>query len=256
MSTKPGPIERAYRGETTAGAALGMDMEPEQLDLLRKGDGRLPDNVFRLARKAGPGRNPGSPNRKSADYVKYFTQKFGDPVDYLGSTYRMPLDQAVELVLAAENYNDRELRLLKLCDQAADAMSKALSEGWSGEKLKTVVRMVEAVERAANGMKAKPGDIAVKVLAHQLNAAKEAAQYIRSKKPTEIAVEGNLDFRAFFVGQHGGAAAPQVEALANAANAVNKGLLTESDLKDLRIIDGEFTTVDDDGDDDSGDLAE
>lgn len=252
MSTKPGPIERAIRAETTAGAALGIDMQPEQLDLLRDGDGRLPDNVFQLARKAGPGRTPGSPNRKSAEYVKYFTQKYGDPVDYLGSTYRMPLDQAVELVLAAENYNDRELRLLKLCDQAADAMAKAISEGWSGEKLKAVARMVEAVERAANGMKAKPGDIAVKVLAHQLNAAKEAAQYIRSKKPIEHIVDDKLDFRAFFIGQHGAAAAPHVEALANAADAVNKGLLTEGDLKDLRIIDGEFTTVSDGDDDGEG----
>lgn len=244
VSTKPGPIERAFHAEHGVGAALGVDMDPEQLDLLRGPDGRLPDNVFQLARKAGPGRTPGAPNRKSAEYVKYFTHKFGDPVDYLGSTYSMPLDQAVELVLAAENYNDREARLLKMCDQAAEAMMKAIAEGWSGEKLKAVARMVEAVERAANGMKAKPGDIAVKVLAHQLNAAKEAAQYIRSKKPTEIAVDAALDFRAFFVGQHGDAAAPQVQALANAADAVNKGLISESDLRDLRIIDGEFTAVD------------
>ncbi|WP_226018116.1 hypothetical protein [Novosphingobium sp. FKTRR1] len=248
MSTKPGPIERAFHADLGVGAALGVDMEPHQLDMLRGEDGKLPGNVFQLARKAGPGRPPNSPNRKSAEYAKYFTHKYGDPVDYMGSTFSMPLDQAVELVLVAENYTEREERLLRLCDQAAEAMVKAVSEGWSGEKMKSVVRMVEAVERAAGSMKAKPGEIAVKVLVHQLNAAKEAAQYIRSKKPTEHVVDANLDFRAFFVGQHGTEAAPHQQALANAADAVNKGLISESDLQDLRIIDGEYTSINaDDG---------
>ncbi len=223
------------------GAALGVDMDAEQLDLLRGEDGKLPANVFQLARKRGPGRTPGSPNRKSAEYVKYFVHKYGDPVDYLGSTFSMPLDQAVELVLAAENYPDREARLLRMCDEAVEAMAKAISEGWSGERMKAVVRMVESVERAANGMKAKPGDIAVKIWLLQKDAAKEAAQYIRSKKPTEHVVDANLDFRAFFVGSHGDHLEPEQRALANAADAVNKGLIGEGDLKELRIIDGEFT---------------
>ncbi len=240
MSTKAGPLEREHADLDLGSSMMGVACDPVQLDAFRDADGKLPANVFQLNRASrGRGRPLNSKNRAAGEYARLHIHKFGDPRDYLGSLWSTPLDQAVELVLAAENYQDREDRLLKLCDEAGAAMSKAIAEGWSAEKLKAVAQMVDAVERAANSMKAKPGDIAVKILSIQMNAAKEAAQYVGPKMPSELAVDANIAFRAIFVGQHQHGDSPVQHVLENAANAVNKGLVSESALLDMRIIDGE-----------------
>jgi hypothetical protein len=199
-------LERAFREEVEIGAVLGVQSDPLQLDAFRDEKGKLPSNVFQLARKPGPGRAPGAKNKRGPVLAKLICNQSGDPVLFMASIYSMPLDQLVELI-------------------------KIASPG-SG--------------------KAPPGDLAIRALSVQLQAAKEVSQYVHSKKPVEHIVDASVDFKAFFIGQHGLDSAPAQQALANAAEAVNKGLISEADLRDLRIVDGEFSELPMTSDEDDG----
>lgn len=246
MSTKPGPLERAFRDET-AGEVFGLACDPIQLDAFRDETGRLPTNVYQLNRATrGRGRTPGAKNKSSAEYARLHIHKYGDPRDFLGSLHSTPLDQAVEMVLAAENYQDREERLLRLCDEAANAMVTAVKEGWSGEKLKAVARMVESVERAANSMKAKPGDIGAKILAIQKDAAKEAAQYIGSKMPVAVHMSNKTDAVVIIPGIN----APLDIAQQSLQDHINANGLAGIDFEQMKLIEAAPA------DDDEGGLAD
>jgi hypothetical protein len=140
-------LERAFREEVEVGAVLGVQSDPLQLDAFRDDKGKLPSNVFRLARKPGPGRSPGAKNKRGPVLAKLICNQSGDPVLFMASLYSMPLDQMVELI-------------------------KIASPG-SG--------------------KAPPGDLAIRALAVQVQAAKEVAQYVHSKKPVDVNVSRKTD---------------------------------------------------------------
>lgn len=190
-------MERAFREEADSGALLGLPNDPEQLDMLRDKHGALPKNVFQLARAQGPGRRPGSKNKRNANLAKLVCQQHGDPVLFMASLYSMPLDQVVELMKIA----------------------------------------------APGAGKAPPGDLAAKALAVQLQAAKEVSQYVHSKKPVETSIGLTEDFRAIFVGS-----SPEQIALQRAHDAVNSGMVSRDQIAGMRIIEGEFSVFDDDGD--------
>lgn len=80
--------------------------DPEQLDLLRDANGRLPANALLTLRKAsherGRGRPPGSANKASKQIAKWFIGKYGDPLDVLGEIMVTPTDVLVEQLKLAQ----------------------------------------------------------------------------------------------------------------------------------------------------------
>jgi hypothetical protein len=105
-------------------------------------------------------------------------------------------------------------------------------------------QVVELMKIAAPGSgKAPAGDLAAKALAVQLQAAKEVSQYVHSKKPIEANVNVHEDFRAIFVGS-----SPEQIALQRAHDAVNSGMVSREQITGMRIIEGEFSVVDEDED--------
>jgi len=112
MSSKPSSLEAAARDvfdSESAGAGIaGVATEGRQLDLLRGGDGKLPDNVFQLVREEperarGRGRPKGARNKANGDLAKLLAHKgYSDPVEFMASLYTMPTDQVVELAKIAD----------------------------------------------------------------------------------------------------------------------------------------------------------
>lgn len=233
MSIKTGSLEAAFTdacGEEGTPAFAGATVE--QLDLLRDEDGRLPADVFRKIRQ-GPGRRPGSRNRRSTDLAKLICQKNGNPVLFMASIYSTPLDQLVEMLMAAEGVPEREHELLSLIDRAAMLMEQAAREGWGAERLKAIAQMVESVERAAASLKSKPGEIALKALAHQLSAAREVSAYTDSKKPIEANVNHKVD-AVIFMGA-GAPNDPAAQAMLRTHEAINSGVIDTSQIEELRF---------------------
>lgn len=238
MSTKPGPIERSFDDAHAGTGMLGADVGADQLDLLRGADGRLPHNVFQISRQRGAGRPTGASNTKTKDVARLFQQRWGDPLNHLGSIMATPTDQGVEMLILAEGGRDKEKKLEALCDEAMEMLKRALDEDWSEKRLKVVEKIVDSAERAALALKNKPGDLALKFENLRLMAAKEATKYVHSAMPVKMQIDSNASFRAFFVGQHGSAGGGQAENFKMAADAVNKGRLDELGLQALRLIDG------------------
>jgi hypothetical protein len=111
-------------------------------------------------------------------------------------------------------------------------------------------QMVELIKLAAPGDgKAPPGDLAVKALSVQLQAAKEAAQYVHSKKPTEVAVDHRVDGTIVgFVAPGQGNIGPVGEVMKRIGDAVQAGDIDAGQVLDIRVVDGEYRMPDDDGD--------
>lgn len=102
MSTEPSSLEKSIRAVT--GESLTAGMEPEQLDLLRDGRGKLPADVFQRMRvqARGRGRPVGARNKRTDDLARLIAQQHGDPVMFMASLYSTPLDQLIELMIIAD----------------------------------------------------------------------------------------------------------------------------------------------------------
>ena len=105
MSNNLDGFEKALLGEHEPIQFRYMP-DPEQLDLLRDPQGRLPANALRTLRKAQPysgrGRKPGSGNKASKQIAKWFIEKYGDPLDVLGEIIVTPTDILVEQLKLAQ----------------------------------------------------------------------------------------------------------------------------------------------------------
>lgn len=246
-------------------AALGVDRDAEQLDLLRDpATGKLPGNVFRIMRSGagqrGPGRPAGSRNRTNDQLAKLIVQQHGDPVLWLASIYAMPLDQMVELLLIAEGHHEREARLNDLIEAFGKQLSERAAGQLSESAAKVLDRAVARIESVANSLKAKPGDIALKALGHQIAAAKEVALYSNSKKPIAVEHDVRVDGTIIMPSVQQAISSDPAQGLAaRVLNAINGGLIDASQIADLRVadgdrlvIDGEFVDVDQPGGDDEG----
>lgn len=269
MSTKPSSLEKAWSDGARGGGGdgyapvgiFGAEASPEQLDLLRDDNGKLPQNVFSMVRARGPGRPKDAINKASREVAKFILHKYGCPVEYLASIRSMPLDQCVQSLMEAEGFSEREEKLFSLIEQANAMMIKAMDENWSEEKLKLVDRMLERIERAASSMKAKPGDLAVKALSLQMNAAVNEARYVRSQKPVEANVNIKSDGTILMGGavtsaEWQGGQGPVGEVLRQIESAVKNGDIDASRLSDIRIVDAEYHVVGDDESDDDADIGE
>lgn len=185
------------------GTILGAETDAEQLDLLRDPDtGKLPANVFQLSRaraqRTGPGRRPGSRNKRSDQLARYVTEKYGDPVEGMAAIYAMPLDQLVELLLVADGSKDREDRLITLAERTEAFVERLYADSEAGraltdKQIENLDKLVERVGDLAKVLKTKPGELALKALNTQLAARREVANYVHSKKPIAVDLTRRAD---------------------------------------------------------------
>lgn len=237
--SEPSSLMRAMQAE--AGTVLGVETDAEQLDLLRDPHtGKLPSDVFKLARSQAQARGPGRPkgvgNKKTGQLAKLIVQKYGDPVEGMAAIYAMPLDQLVELLLIADGSKDREDHLIVLVERTQMLVDRLL-DGEQRVPLtdKQVNRLTELVDRVgdlAKSLKTKPGELALKALNTQLAARREVGMYVHSRMP--IAIDQNV--RADVILN-----IPGLTDAAHLADYVESPELTDQDLNALEYT--PFTTV-------------
>ena len=207
MSSGPTSLEAAHADvidssesvDAGRGAVLGMESEPQQLDLLRDEDGKLPSNVFRLLRQEpekarGPGRPKGSRNKASDDLAKLIGHKYGNPVEFQASIYAMPLDQLVELLQVADGTIERRDRIEELLvglAEKVEALGTRQGHVMMPEDYRALTKACDSLATAASKLQGKPGDLALKALNLQLLSASRVSEYTDSKKPTEHKVDFN-----------------------------------------------------------------
>ena len=204
MSTGPTSLESAAQEvidseRESGGGVLGVPTEAEQLDLLRRDDGKLPSNVFQLVRNnaaeakaRGPGRPKGSRNKRSDDLAKLIAHKFGDPVEFQASIYAMPLDQLCELLLVADGTVERQEQLDEMMMQLAERVRELSRGNLLADNRDSIDRLAdacEALESAAKSRASAPGKVAIAALNLQLAAAGRVSEYVHSKKPTDVKVD-------------------------------------------------------------------
>lgn len=187
-----------------AGSLLGVEADAAQLDLLRDPDtGKLPANVFQIARQraepSGPGRPKGAGNKKSEALAKYIIQQYGDPVLGMAAAAAMPLDQFVELMLIADGSKDREDRLMVLADRTQTFVDRLLDDASNGGKPltdKQITRLGELVEKVSDltrTLKVKPGELGLKAYIAQRDTRKEVARFVHSPLPVAVDVNHKAD---------------------------------------------------------------
>lgn len=237
MSTDLGSMEAAFVDQCGERPVLGGAATIEQLDLLRGPDDKLPADAFRRMRieQRGRGRPAGARNKRNTDLGRLICEKSGDPQLFLASVYSTPLDQLVEMMLIAEGVPEREDRLLRLCDSVEEMVETAHREQWSEARLKVLEKIFSAVERAAGALKAKPGEIALKALGHQITAAKEVSPYVHSKKPTDVNVKQTLDGVIFMPAPQGSADDPIDAVMRRTVEAINNGTIDPAKVVDMRF---------------------
>lgn len=257
MTAKPSSLEAALRDRAGSEGIMGADVSPEQLELLRGADGRLPQNVFRLMRapeRRGPGRPKDARNKRSQDLAKLIIHKHGDPVMAMAAMYAMPIDQLIELILIADSTAEREERLLQLVDKAGELIDTLMASIKAGgliasdkldSRIDKVSTLLDRVFDAAKALKMKPGDLAIKALNLQLAAAKATAEYVHSKKPVEANVNVKSDGVLVMPGAPAGATFDAADALVrqaadSIAEALRTGRIEASDLTGLRLIEGQL----------------
>lgn len=191
MGAEPSALMRAMSAE--AGTITGVDVDSEQLDLLRDGEGKLPNDIFRRMREnadRGVGRPAGSGNKRTQALAKLVVHKFGDPVEALASIYSMPLDQLCELLVIADGSRKREEKLAESLGELREVIRGALNRRGTLSETQTeqLTTLLDRVESGFRVLKVKPGELALKALIAQRDAAREVAQYVHSKMPVAIDV--------------------------------------------------------------------
>lgn len=271
MSSKPSSLESAMRraAEEPAQAGLfGVEADASAVDALRRADGTLPPDVFRILRRTppaarGPGRPKGAGNKRSEQLSRLIIHKYGDPVEAMASLYATPLDQLVELVLIADGTQERQRQLDELVSELARGVHdlvKASRGNVSAESINRLADACEALESAARRSQGKPGDVAIKALNVQLAAQKATAEYVHSKKPVEANVNVKSDGVLVFPGGVAGGFDQLDDRTRHAGALIQKALeggqitsdmLANMTLRDGQLVDAEWDDVDD-GDADSG----
>lgn len=251
MSSAPSSLESAFRDATTGGALAGVDIDPEQLDLLRDTDGKLPSNVFRLLRQGkaikGPGRPRNARNKRNVKLAKLICQEHGDPVMFMASVYAMPLDQLVELMRIADNSAEREGQLTALIDRLEASILQIVKKGTlKAEEVKRFDHLVDRLIDVSRILQFKPGELAIRALATQVAAAKETAPYVHGKQPISVDVTGKVDGVLIIPGVNAPAGIDHTEL----KQAIDQGGLDRIDFEAMTLLppdrgeDAEYEEID------------
>jgi hypothetical protein len=256
MSTDRTSLDRAFHEEAGENRAMfGADISAEQLDMLRDGDGKLPGNVFQMARQQAAqrsaGRPKGSRNRRSDDLARLIVHQHGDPVMAMASMYSRPLDQMVEALLIADGTQERQRQLDANIAELSMAVKLAAGAikgaGADMEAINRLADACEALESVSRRSQGKPGDLAIKALNVQLAAAKATAEYVHSKKPVEAVVKHQADAVIMFPSLSGirGTNFDQLDSGTREAGEIiqrslKSGAITPDMLVDMQFIDGQL----------------
>jgi hypothetical protein len=245
VSTEASSLEKAFRAECEGGAMLGADTDANQLDLLRDpATGKLPANIFQLvrqgeARRQGPGRRPGSLNKRNERLAKLICQTHGDPVMFMASIYSMPTDQLVELLKLADDSAAMEERLFRLAEQIEAQISEMLKKGLgTAAERKQLDSLVDRLGDIAKVLRTKPGALAVQALALQKQAAQEVAQYVHGKQPVVVNHEGKIDATLLIPGLNAPVMDPK-----HLEDEIRRRGLQGVDFENMQLIDGEYSEV-------------
>lgn len=249
MSSGASSLATAFEQIAPAPGIMGAEASAEQLDLLRGEDGRLPDNVFQLAREAErkAGRPKGAVNKRSSDLAKLLASKFPDPVQFQASIYAMPLDQLCEALLVADGTIARQRAVDALLEDLGDRVGElakaAKGKGASADAIERLAEACEALEGAARRSQGKPGDVALKALNLQLAAARTVSEYWHSKKPVEAVVTHRADAVLVMPSAQPAAGFDAVDETTRMAGqllaqALAKGTLTGDQIAGLQLVDG------------------
>lgn len=244
-----GSLGRAFRAVTDGSAVAGVPVEPSLLDGMRGDDGRLPADTFRQLRRgySGRGRPPGAGNKRNQKIAQLVCQEAGDPVLFMASLYRMPLDQLVELLRLADDSAAMEERLYRLAENIEADIAKLAGKGnLTKAEGQLVERLVDRLGDIAKVLRVKPGDLAVKALALQKQAAAEVATYVHGRQPVSIDVKGKADMVLLVPGLN----APLGDAK-HLEDEVRRRGLEAVDFENMALLpvpdaeDGEFSEVED-----------
>ena len=199
-------LERAIEAETGTplGGLLGVVTTPAQLDLLRGEDGKLPSDIYRRVRAnampEGPGRRPGSLNRRNKQIARAIAERANgqDPLLAMVDDAFMPLDQFVELMMAADGSRDREERLYQLADRTQALVDRLFDDTESGHSLSdkqvdNLGRLVEQVSNLTRTLKVKPGELGLKAYVAQRDTRRILARYMHSEMPVAVDVTTRAD---------------------------------------------------------------
>ncbi|HEV2747741.1 MAG TPA: hypothetical protein VGW34_10650 [Allosphingosinicella sp.] len=233
VSTGPSSLEKAFRGAVEdGGALLGVNVDAEQLDLMRDEAGKLPTNVFQITRtERGRGRPRGSVNKRNQKLAKLICHEHGNPVLFMASVYSRPLDQLVELLRIADGSADREARLMEVVEQSL-AYIGTIRGAADRETLTKLTNLVDRLADLAGELRSKPGELALKALVTQLQAAKATAEYTDGKQPVSIDVKAKADLVVFapeLLKQH------DIDP-AELETAINARGLEAFDLDEMRLL--------------------
>lgn len=125
MSSRAGALKSAMQDEAgDAGAeGFGFMPDPQQLDLLRDRNGKLPADALRRVRvERGRGRPPGARNKRTEAVARWFIGKYGDPLSALGEIINTPTDVLYEQMVLAQGGEAKGKRV-----SGRDAMELRLS---------------------------------------------------------------------------------------------------------------------------------
>lgn len=191
MSNDQSSIEKAVRETVIGPGMFGGETSAEQLDLLRDGDsGDLPNNIFPLVRRKGPGRPAGSGNKVTKKIAQLICQTHGDPVMELASLGFMPLDQMVAAQWYATGLGDTETRLHKMLDRVErEIAQKDLDKDTRQELRELSESLLQSITKIAS----KKVDLARHALTIKKDALKETATYTHGKQPITVHQTGKAD---------------------------------------------------------------
>ena len=111
MSSGPSALLGAMQ-DAAGGSDFRFLPDPEQLDLLRDKNGKLPNDALRQMRmRRGPGRPPLARNKRTEKVAKWFIEKYGDPLAALGEIINTPVDLLYEQMILAQGGESKNKRV-------------------------------------------------------------------------------------------------------------------------------------------------
>lgn len=252
MSAEPSSLEKAIEAE--AGGLLGVLASPEQLDLLRGEDGKLPADAYRRMRAsvpAKPGRPKGSLNKRNRQIARILSERSGgrDPLLAMADDAYLPLDQFVELMMIADGSREREERLFTLAERTQRLVDRLFDDADAGialsdKQFERLGSLVEQVSNLTRTLKVKPGELGLKAYVAQRDTRRILARYIHSEMPVAVDVTTKADVILNI---------PGLTDAAHLAEYTDSPELTEADVNRLEHVpfgdveDGEFEDVDGEG---------
>jgi hypothetical protein len=206
-----------------------LDSLPDanQLTMFDDGGSRL-DRAALAAIRTGPGRRPGSRNKRQKQIADFIVQNYGDPLLSQANAAFMPLEVLVRAIRAAdqdEGEDERFAQIERIIDKIGPHVGKDMAQ-----KLGT--RLLRMMSRS---------QISALDVWKEQNAIKaELTPYVYGKQPVALNVNGRADVILNI---------PGLSDPTHLAEIIGESEVTEEDIARISfqpVNDAEFVAVDDD----------